>query len=68
MEPEEGLDKLGEALGVCQDYQTSYHQQAANLDSYFTDRPVVAWDFNSSLIFARLTRFTAQMSTIQVYT
>ncbi len=66
MEPEEGLEKLRDAVNVCHDYQAAYHNQADNLAPFFTDRSVVGWDFKSSLIFARLTNFTSQLNTMQV--
>ena len=68
MEPEEGLEKLHDALRVCQNYQATYHDRRTNIAQYFKDRPVVEWGFPPTLIFARLDRFMEQLRTIEVST
>ena len=34
MEPEEGLEKVQDALHVCQSYQATYHDRRTNLGQY----------------------------------
>ena len=66
MEPEEGLERLQEAFRVCRKYQDTFLDRSANLSQYFKETPVVEWDFQSSLVFARLERFQARLRNIEV--
>lgn len=66
MEPEEGIEKLQEALKVCKSYRNTYFDRRANLAQYFKEKPVVEWNFEPSLVFARLDRFTNQLEVIKV--
>jgi len=54
MEPEEGLEKVQDALRVCQSYQATYHDRRTNLGQYFKQGPTVEWQFRPTLVFARL--------------
>ena len=67
MEPEEGIEKIQEALRICKYYRDTYMDRCGNLAQYFKERPVVEWDFQSSLVFARLDRFTSQLTIIEVF-
>ena len=66
MEPEEGLEKVQDALHVCQSYQTTYHDHRTNMGQYFKEGPPVEWQFQPSLVFARLDSFMGQLTNIQV--
>ena len=66
MEPEEGIERLQDALKICQCYQDTYHDRRSHLAQYFKERPVVEWDFQPGLVFARLERLMEQMCLIEV--
>lgn len=66
MEPDEGLEKLADALKVCCLYRDIFFTKKAGLQAYFKDRPVVEWDFKPSLIFSRIDRFIDQLKMIEV--
>lgn len=66
MEPDEGLEKLQMAFHVCSKYRETYEDRRAHLVEYFKEVPVVEWDFESSLVFARVDRFTNQLKLIKV--
>ena len=66
MEPEEGLEKVQDALRVCQNYQATYHDRRTNMGQYFKESPPVEWQFQTSLAFARLDSFMGQLTNIQV--
>ncbi len=68
MEPEEGLDKVIEAIRVCSYYKKVYFTKKDNISSYFKDPevPVVQWSFGPELIFARLNNFIKRLTTIEV--
>ena len=66
MEPEEGIEKIQEGLRICKCYRDTYMDRHGNLAQYFKERPVVEWNFQPSLVFARLDRFTSQLQVIEV--
>lgn len=66
MEPDEGLEKLQTAFHICAKYRENYEDRKAHLAEYFKDKPVVEWDFESSLVFARVDRLTGQLKLIEV--
>ena len=66
MEPDEGLEKLQVAFRVCGKYRESYEDRKAHLAEYFKEQPVVEWNFEPSLVFARMDRLTSQMKMIEV--
>ena len=67
LEPEEGLEKVGEAIRVCRSYKDIYHDHRSNLASYFKgEQPVVTWEFQSSLVFSRFDRYVGQLSIVEV--
>jgi len=66
MEPEEGLEKVQDALRVCQSYQATYHDRRTNLGQYFKQGPTVEWQFRPTLVFARLDMCMEQLSFIKV--
>ena len=66
MEPEEGLEKVQDALCVCLSYQTAYHDRWTNMGQYFKEAPPVEWQFQPSLVFARLDTFMGQLTNIEV--
>ena len=66
MEPDEGLEKLRLAFHICGKYRENYEDRKAHLADYFKDQPVVEWDFESSLVFARVDRLTGQLRLIKV--
>ena len=66
MEPEEGLEKVQDALHVCRSYQTTYHDRRTNMGQYFKEGLPVEWQFQPSLVFARLDSFMGQLANIQV--
>ena len=66
MEPDEGLEKLQLAFRVCDKYRENYEDRRARLADYFKDDPVVEWDFETGLVFARIDRLTGQLKLIEV--
>lgn len=66
MEPDEGLEKLQLAFHICGKYQENYEDRRAHLADYFKDQPVMEWDFEPSLVFARVDRLTGQLRLIEV--
>lgn len=66
MEPDEGSEKLQLAFHVCRKYRENYEDRRAHLSDYFKEEPVVEWDFEPSLVFARVDRFTCQLRLIEV--
>ena len=66
MEPDEGLEKLGDALKICAHFKKLYFEKKSQLSVYFKEQPVVEWNFKSSLIFTRMDMFINQMRLIKV--
>ena len=66
MEPDEGLEKLRSALKICDCYRDTYQDRRTHLSEYFKEGPVVEWDFQPSLVFARMDRMANQLKIIQV--
>ena len=66
MEPDEGLERLADALKICGLFKNLFFEKKAQLSKYFKEQPVVEWDFKSSLVFARMDVFTNQMKLIEV--
>ena len=66
MEPDEGLEKLADALKICGLFKSLYFEKKAQLSKYFKERPVVEWNFKPSLIFARMDVFINQIKLIEV--
>ena len=66
MEPDEGLEKLGDALKICAHFKKLYFEKKSQLSVYFKEQPVVEWNFKSSLIFTRMDLFINQMRLIEV--
>ena len=67
-EPEEGLEKLQDAMKVCRSYKVSYTDRRDMLSTYFKDPevPMVEWSFQPAIIFSRLDMFIQQLATIEV--
>ncbi len=68
VDPEEGIERLQDALKVCLSYKRSFAQRKDMLPTYFKDPevPLVEWSFQPDLVFSRLDRFVQQLYTIQV--
>ena len=66
MEPEEGIEKVVEAIKLCKVYKDSYHSHKNNLAKYFKDKEVIEWKFESSLVFTRIDKFVQQLEAIEV--
>ena len=66
MEPDEGLEKVGDALKICAQFKKLYFEKKSQLSVYFKEQPVVEWNFKSSLIFTRMDMFINQMRLIEV--
>ncbi len=67
MEPDEGLERLRDALKVCTGYVSTYHDRRSHLDEYFKgEEAVVGWEFRSTMVFARMDRLINQLMIIQV--
>ena len=68
IEPEEGIEKLQEAIKVCLSYKSSFSERRGMLATYFKDPevPLVEWSFQPSLIFSKLDRFLEQLDVIDV--
>ena len=67
MEPDEGLEKLVDALKVCRLFKSLYFEKKGQLSKYFKEEPVVEWEFKSSLIFTRMDMLIHQMTLIEVW-
>ena len=67
MEPDDGLEKLADALKICQLYRDMYFTKRSGLQAYFKELAVVEWDFQPSLIFTRLDRFIEQLKMMEVF-
>lgn len=67
MEPDDGLERLADALKICDLFKRLFFEKKSQLSRYFKDKPTVEWDFKSSLIFARMDVFISQIKLIQVY-
>ncbi len=67
-EPEDGIEKLQDAIKICLSYKNSFVQRKEMLPTYFKNPevPLVEWSFQSELIFSRLDRFIARLHTIVV--
>ena len=66
MEPDEGLEKLADALKICHLYRDMYFTKRSGLQPYFKEKAVIEWDFQPSLIFSRLDRFISQLNMMEV--
>lgn len=66
MEPDEGLEKLADALKVCYLYRDTFFAKKVVLQPYFKEKSVVEWDFDPNLIFSRFNRFIDQLKMIEV--
>ena len=66
MEPDDGLERLADALKVCRHFKHLFFEKKAQLSKYFKEEPVAEWDFKSSLIFARMDVLISQMKLIEV--
>ena len=66
MEPDDGLERLTDALKICGQFERLFFEKKSQLSSYFKEKPTVEWDFKSNLIFARMDVFIGQMKLIQV--
>ena len=68
IEPEEGIEKLQEAIKVCLSYKSSFSERRGTLATYFKDPevPLVEWSFQPSLVFSKLDRFLEQLDVIDV--
>ncbi|XP_064397591.1 dynein beta chain, ciliary-like isoform X3 [Halichondria panicea] len=69
VDPEEGIDRLQDALKVCLSYKSSFSQRKNMLPTYFKDPevPLVEWSFQPDLVFSRLDGFVQQLYTIETY-
>ncbi len=67
MEPDEGLEKLRDALKICKGYVSTYHDRRSHLGEYFKgEEAVVGWEFQPTMVFARMDRLINQLGMIQV--
>ncbi len=66
MEPEEGIEKVLDALKTCRLYKEMYYSHKDNLKTYFKDEPVVEWQFEANLIFSRIDQLSNKLETIDV--
>ncbi len=67
MEPDEGLEKLQDAIKICRCYVSTYHDRRSHLDEYFEGgEAVVRWEFQPTLVFARMDRLISQLQMMQV--
>ena len=67
MEPDEAVERVGEALGVCSSYRATFVEYRGKVGSLFPEgKTVVEWDFHSSMVFSQLDVLEAHLHTIQV--
>jgi dynein heavy chain len=67
MEPDEGIEKINDALQMSEYYVECYHTHRSNLETYFRDDPVIGWNFHTNLVFGRLEKFVQQLHSIKDY-
>ena len=65
-EAEEGLEKVQDALNLCNEYQHCYYDRKSHLSHYFKDTPVIEWEFQSSMVFSQLDQFINRLRVVQV--
>ncbi len=66
MEAEEGLEKIQDALKICDLYVSSYLNHKDKMSNYFKEKPVLNWNFESNMIFGNLNKFVNRLKVIQV--
>ncbi len=67
VEPEEGLEKVEDSIKTCQKFMKTYHDKKKDIARLFKEGvPVVEWDFNNQLIFARLNCYLERLTVVQV--
>ena len=66
MEAEEGLEKIQEALKICDLYISCYYGHKEKMANYFKEKPVLEWKFESTMIFCNLSKFVNQLKVIKV--
>ena len=65
---EEGLEKVQEAMNVCNSFMKSFYEKKGNISKLFKENvPVVEWSFNTQLIFSRLNQYIKRLSAIEVH-
>ena len=65
-EAEEGYEKIQEALNVCKSYVDVYYNHKSRLKDFFKEKPVIEWDFQSSVVFGRFEQFRERLKIVQV--
>ncbi len=66
MEPDEGLEKIADALKIVDLYRKIFYEKKNGLASYFKDSPVVEWDFPPEFVFSRIDNLVARLKMIEV--
>ncbi len=65
-EPDEGLEKIANALKIMNLYRKTFNEKKNGLASYFKDSPVVEWDFPPEFVFSRIDSLVARLKMIMV--
>ena len=67
LEPQEGLEKVQDALKVCTRYKDIYQDSKLSLPTYFKDdQPIILWEFQPSMVFSRFDQFLKQLMIVEV--
>ena len=67
MDPEEGRERMEDALRVCQSYKLAYMSSKGRVAQYFKEEAaVMPWDFEPDLLFSRLDQFVVHLELVKV--
>lgn len=66
MDPDEGLEKIGDALKLMDLYRKTFNEKKNGLITYFKDSPVVEWDFPPEFVFSRIDNLISRLRMIEV--
>lgn len=67
MECEESLEKVKGALAVLRGYKGLYDDHRAKLQDYFKHgREPILWEFDPSMVFARMDKFLERLEILEV--
>ena len=65
-EPDEGLEKIADALKLMDFYRKIFNEKKNGLAKYFKDSPVVEWDFPPDFVFSRIDNLVSRLVMIKV--
>ena len=67
MDPEEGRERMEDAIKVCQNYKLAYASSKERVGQYFKEGTMaMPWDFDPHLLFSRLDQFIVRLELVKV--